>query len=83
MQYAGILFFIVMDWAMRSKLYNGENGLRWKFMSKRDDLHFADDIVLLLSTERYAQTKQQKPEGKATEVEFKVSTEKAEVMRIS
>ena len=55
----GFLFLIVMDWAMRSRLHNGENGFRWMCMSKGDDLHFTDDVVLLLSTEQYVQTRQQ------------------------
>ena len=73
----GCLFLIVMDWAMRSRLHNGENGFRWKFMSKRDDLHFADDVRSPTSVYRtVCADKTTKPEGKATEVEFKVSTER-------
>ena len=30
---------------MRKLVGHGENGIRWKFTSKLDDLDFADDIV--------------------------------------
>ena len=32
----GLLFLIIMDWEVWSRLGNGENGFGWKFMSKRD-----------------------------------------------
>ena len=44
---SGFLFLIVMDWVMRRAVGSGENGIRWKFTSKLDDLDFPDDIVLL------------------------------------
>ena len=31
---------------MRRTVGHGENGFRWKFTFKLDDLEFADDVVL-------------------------------------
>ena len=36
------LFLTVTDWAMRRTVGRGENGTRWKFTSKLDDVDFAD-----------------------------------------
>ena len=33
------------------------NGLRWNFTSKLEDLDFADDVALILSTQRHVQLK--------------------------
>ena len=37
---------VVMDLVMRGTVCHGENGFRWKFTSKLDDLEFADDVAL-------------------------------------
>ena len=42
---------------MRRIVGDGENGIRWKFTSKLDDLDFADDIVLISSTKQQIQDK--------------------------
>ena len=34
----GFKFLIVMDWIMNRSVGQGENGIRWKFTSKLDDL---------------------------------------------
>jgi len=54
---SGFLFLLVIDWIMRETVKNGENGIRWKFTSKLDDLDFADDIALLSSTKQHIQMK--------------------------
>ena len=46
---SGFLFLIVIDWVMRRVIGSGENGIRWKFTSKLDDLDFADDSATLLA----------------------------------
>ena len=35
---SGFFFLIVMDWVLRRTVSHGENGIRWKFASKLDDL---------------------------------------------
>ena len=37
---SGFLFLIVIDCVMRRAVGGGENGIRWKFTSKLDDLDF-------------------------------------------
>ena len=50
---SGFLFLIVMDYIMRRTVGKGENGIRWNFMSKLDDLDFADDVALLSSNKQH------------------------------
>ena len=54
---SAVLFLIVMDWVIRRTIGHGENGIRWKFTSKLDDLDFADDVVLISSTKQQIQDK--------------------------
>ena len=54
---SGLVFLIVMDWVMTRTVGYGENGIRWKFTTKLDDLDFADDIALLFSTKQQIQEK--------------------------
>ena len=44
---------------MRRTAGNGENGIRWRFPFKPDDLDFADDIALISSTKQQIRIKQQ------------------------
>lgn len=80
---SGFLFLIIMDWVMRRTVGNGENGIRWRFTSKLDDLDFADDIALISSTKQQIQDKTTKLEEEARRVGLKVSTEKTKTMRIN
>ena len=50
---SGFLFLLVIDWIMRKTVRNGENGIRWKFTTKLDDLDYADDIALISSTKQH------------------------------
>jgi len=59
------LFLIIMDWVTRRTVGNGENGIRWRFTSKLDDLNFADDIALISSTKQQIQDKTTKLEEEA------------------
>ena len=62
---SGFLFLIIMDWVMRRTDGNGENGIRWRFTDKLDDLDFADDIALISSTKQQIQDKTTKLEEEA------------------
>ena len=42
---------------MRKTVRNEENGIRWKFATKLDDLDYADDIALISSTKQQLQEK--------------------------
>ena len=80
---SGFLFLIVMDWVVGRAVGSGENGIRWKFTSKLDDLDFADDIVLLSSTKQQIQDKTTKLEEEARRVELKINEKKTKTMRIN
>ena len=60
-----------------------ENGVRWRFTSKLDDLDFANGVALIYSTKQQIQDKTTKLEEEARRVELKVSTERTKVMRIN
>ena len=57
MQYATFLFLTVTDWAMRRTVGRGENGIRWKFTSKLDDVDFPDDVLLISCAKQQIQDK--------------------------
>ena len=80
---SGFLFLIVMDWVMRRAVGSGENGIRWKFTSKLDDLDFADDIALLSSTKQQIQDKTTRLDEEARRVALKINGEKTKTMRIN
>ena len=80
---SAFLFVIVMDWVMRRAVGSGENGIRWKFTSRLDDLDFADNIVLLSSTKQQIQGKTRRLDEGATWVGLKINKEKIKVMRIN
>ncbi len=54
---SGFLFLMVIDWIMRKTTEENNIGLRWRFMSKFEDLDFADDIALMSSSYSYMQAK--------------------------
>ena len=80
---SGFLFLIIMDWIMKRSVGQGENGIRWKFNSKLDDLDFADDIVLLSSTRQHMQSKTTKVDLEAKRVGLKISMDKTKIMKIN
>ena len=80
---SGFLFLIVMDWIMNRSVGQGENGIRWKFTSKLDDLDFADDIVLLSSTRQQLQNKTARIDREAKRVGLKTNVDKTKVMKIN
>ena len=70
---SGFLFVIIMDWVTRRTVGNGENGIRWRFTSKLDDV---DDIALISSTKQKIQDETTKLEDDARRVGLKVNTER-------
>ena len=80
---SGFLFLIVMDWIMRRAVENGENGIRWRFTTKLDDLDFADDVALLSSTKQHIQNKTTKMSEEAKRVGLTINKIKTKVMRIN
>ena len=80
---SGFLFLIAMDWVMRRTVGKGENGIRWNFTSKLDDLDFADDVALLSSKKQHIQNKTTKMDEEASRVGLKINKDKTKVMRIN
>ena len=80
---SGFLFLIIMDWVMRRTVGHGENGIRWRFTSKLDDLDFADDIATLSATKQQMQDKTRRMEEEGKRVGLKINTAKTKNMRIN
>ena len=72
-----------MDWVIRRTIGHGENGIRWKFTSKLDDLDFGDDVVLNSSTKQQIQDKTARMDHEAWRVGLKINMKKKKVMRIN
>ena len=54
---SGFLFLLVIDWVVRKSTAENNTGIRWNFTTKLDDVDYADDIALLLSTKEQLQRK--------------------------
>ena len=80
---SGLLFLLVVDWVMRNTLQEGNTGIRWKFITKLEDLDFADDIALLSSTRKHIQTKTDKLAHEAEMVGLKFNVDKCKLLRIN
>ena len=80
---SGFLFLLVLDWVMRRTVEDGNNGIRWKFTLKLDDLDFADDILLLSSTRQQMQNKNNKLNTESRRVQLKMNAEKMKILRIN
>ena len=70
---------------MRRTTENGNTGIRWKFMSKLEDLDFADDIIALLSStqQHAAQVKATRLNKYAAQTGLRINKKKTEVLRIN
>ena len=79
---SGFIFLLVVDWIMRRTTENRNPGIRWKFMSKLED-SFADDIVLLSSTQQHAQVKATRLNEYAAQTWLRTNKKKTEVLRIN
>ena len=47
----------IIDWVMRRTSRNEENGIRWKFNTKLDNLGYADNNALISTTKTQTQEK--------------------------
>ena len=80
---SGFLFLLVIDWIMRTVLADTPTGIRWKMMSKLEDLDFADDIALLSSTHEHMQQKTTKLYNTAKQIGLIINKKKTKVMKIN
>ena len=53
---SGLIFLVVADWIMRNTTAGNKTGIRWNFTSKQEDLDIADDISLMSSCYKHANT---------------------------
>jgi len=79
----GFLFLLVIDWIMRTVLADTQTGIRWKMMSKLEDLDFADDTALLSSTHEHMQPKTMKLHNTAKQIGLIINKKKTKVMKIN
>ena len=80
---SGFQFLMAIDWVMRRTVAKGENGIRWKFTSKLDDLDFADDIALLSSTKQQIQQKTDMLVRNSGQIGLKANRQKCKVLRLN
>jgi hypothetical protein len=80
---SGFLFILVLDWVMNNSVEGKNTGIRWKFMSKLEDLDFAYDIALLSSKYSDIQSKTTSLKEWTEKVGLKININKTKTMRIS
>ena len=79
----GFLFLLVLDFVMRRTTKDEDTGIRWKLITKLEDLDIADDIALLSSTLQMMQGKILKLQEQAARTGLRVSTKKSKILRIN
>ena len=52
-----VLFFLSIDWIMRSTTSDKSRGIKWTLLSQLEDLDFADDLAIFSSNPQHLQTK--------------------------
>ena len=80
---SGFLFLLVLDWVMRNSVQGKNTGIRWKFMSKLEDLDFADDIALISSKFNDIQDKTTSVKEWAEKAGLKINIGKTKSMRLN
>ena len=80
---SSFLFLLVLDWVMRNSVEGKNTGLRWKFMSKLEDLDYADDIALLSSKFSDLQDKTTAIKEWAEKAGLKINAGKTKTMRMN
>ena len=80
---SGFLFLLVLDWVMRNSVQGKNTGIRWKFMSKLEDLDFADDIALISSKFNDIQDKTTAVKEWAEKAGLKINIGKTKSMRLN
>jgi hypothetical protein len=51
------IFLMLIDWIMRQTTIDNNNGMQWTFTKQLEDLDFDDDVDVLSSKQKHAQTK--------------------------
>jgi len=77
---SSFLFILIIDWIMKNGTEQERTGIRWKLLTKLEDLEFADDIVLISHTRSHLQQKSVRINELAEAVGLKINIGKTKVM---
>ena len=80
---SGFLFLLTVDKTMYRTTEKHRDGIRWNFTSTLEDLHFADDIVLISSKCEHIQNKTNRLVDNAGRVGLKLNAQKCKCMRMN
>ena len=76
------LFLLAVDWIMKTTTAEQNLGIQWTMWSQLEDLDFADDIVLLSTTQAQMQTKFTKLAKTAATTGLHINKSKTKVINI-
>nr|KAG5711935.1 hypothetical protein BaRGS_026376 [Batillaria attramentaria] len=77
------LFFLVIDWIMKTTTAGRENGIQWTLWTQLDDLDFADDLALLSHSHSQMQDKTTCLEATSAGTGLKINRKKTELMKFN
>nr|KAG5694142.1 hypothetical protein BaRGS_001469 [Batillaria attramentaria] len=77
------LFFLVIDWIMKTTTAGRKNGIQWTLWTRLDDFNFADDLALLSHSHRQMQDKTTCLEATPAGTGLKINRRKTELMKIN
>jgi len=80
---SSFLFFLVIDWIMKTTTTGRTNGIQWTLWTQLDDLDFADDLALLSLSHSQMQDKTTRLETISAGTGLKISGKKTELMKIN
>ena len=77
------LFFIAIDWIMRTATAQARNGIQWTPWLQPDNLDFADDLALLSYTHWQMQEKTNSVKDSSAQIGLHINRGKTNVLKIS
>ncbi|VDO61705.1 unnamed protein product [Schistosoma margrebowiei] len=75
------LFFLVIDWIMKTSTSERKHGIQWTDRMQLDDLDFADDLNLLSQTQQQMQEKTNSVAAASAEVGPNIHKGKSKILR--
>ena len=76
------LFFLVINWIMKTTTTGRNNGIQWTLWTHLDDLDFADDLALLSHNHSQMQTKTTFLETTSAGTGLKINRKKTKLMKM-
>ena len=77
------LFFLVIDWIMKTTPTGRNNGIQWTLWTQLDDLDFSDDLALLSHNYSQTQDKTTFLETTSAGAGLKINRKKTELMKMN